>query len=104
MTEGVTLSCHLPTHRVSGTLTQQCSISHSLCERLCEHLLRRVSGADVRRYLIQVAHVALVPGDAFGAPQCVRISYAASMETLQAAMERIQRALDPSVYRRRQAA
>jgi len=51
-----------------------------------------------------VAHVALVPGDAFGAPECVRISYAASMETLQAAMERIQRALDPSVYTRRQAA
>jgi len=56
----------------------------------------------VRRYLIQVAHVALVPGDAFGASECVRISYAASMETLQAAMDRIERALAPSVYTRRQ--
>ena len=57
----------------------------------------------LRRYLIQVAHVALVPGDAFGAPQCVRISYAASMETLKAAMERLQRALDPTVFTRIQA-
>ena len=32
------------------------------------------------RYLLQKALVALVPGDAFGAPDCVRVSYAASME------------------------
>jgi len=54
------------------------------------------------RYFIEVAHVALVPGDAFGAPQCIRISYAASLETLKKAMDRIEKALDPSVYTRRQ--
>lgn len=52
-------------------------------------------------YLIRVAHVALVPGDAFGAPSCLRISYAASLDTLKAAMDRIVAALDPKVFRRR---
>lgn len=45
------------------------------------------------RYLIEKAHVALVPGDAFGAPTCIRISYAASMESLKEALDRMTRAL-----------
>ena len=51
----------------------------------------------LHRYLIEVAHVALVPGDAFGAPDCIRISYAASMETLAEALRRISAALEPGV-------
>jgi aspartate/glutamate/aspartate-prephenate aminotransferase len=42
-----------------------------------------------------------VPGDAFGAPACVRLSYAASLETLAAAMDRIVAALSPKVFTRR---
>lgn len=53
------------------------------------------------RYLIERAHVAVVPGDAFGAPDCIRISYAASLQTLQEAMNRICSALDPAVYTRK---
>lgn len=45
--------------------------------------------------------MAVVPGDAFGAPSCIRISYAASIETLTEALNRISRALDPAVYTRR---
>eukprot|EP00798_Chlamydomonas_sp_ICE-L_P000357 gene357-1747_t len=52
-------------------------------------------------YLIEVAEVAVVPGEAFGTPNCIRISYAASMETLEEAMRRIAKALDPAVYTRR---
>ena len=37
--------------------------------------------------------VALVTGNAFGSPECVRISYAASMEELKEAMSRIKEAL-----------
>lgn len=37
--------------------------------------------------------VALVPGDAFGDDTCIRISYAASLTTLKAAVERIKKAL-----------
>nr|QKY14842.1 aspartate aminotransferase (AATC) [Polytomella parva] len=50
------------------------------------------------RYLLEKAHVAVVPGDAFGAPECIRISYAAAIETLEKAMDRICKALDPAVY------
>ncbi len=45
------------------------------------------------RYLLEVGQVATVPGDAFGAPDCIRISYAASMADLEKAMERLSTAL-----------
>lgn len=45
------------------------------------------------RYLLDKSQVALVPGDAFGDDTCIRISYAASLSTLQAAVERIKKAL-----------
>lgn len=54
------------------------------------------------RYLIECANVALVPGDAFGAPACIRISYAASMETLGKALDRLEAALAPGKFSRRQ--
>jgi aspartate/glutamate/aspartate-prephenate aminotransferase len=54
--------------------------------------------SELCRYLIEKAHVALVPGDAFGAPNCIRISYAASIETLGKAMDRLDKYLDPSVF------
>ncbi|KAD4888221.1 hypothetical protein E3N88_20294 [Mikania micrantha] len=53
------------------------------------------------RYLLEKGQVALVPGDAFGDDTCIRISYAASLSTLQAAAERIKKAilsLKPQVY------
>ncbi|CAK8578832.1 unnamed protein product [Lathyrus sativus] len=45
------------------------------------------------RYLLEKGQVALVPGSAFGDDTCIRISYAASLPTLQAAVERIKKAL-----------
>lgn len=45
------------------------------------------------RYLLDEGQVALVPGDAFGDDTCIRISYAASLTTIQAAVERIKKAL-----------
>jgi aspartate/methionine/tyrosine aminotransferase len=44
-------------------------------------------------YLLEECHVALVPGGAFGDPNGVRISYAASMEDLEEAMRRIKNGL-----------
>jgi aspartate/methionine/tyrosine aminotransferase len=41
-----------------------------------------------------------VPGSAFGNPECVRISYAASDDTLKEALDRIEKALNPEVYTR----
>lgn len=48
---------------------------------------------DLCNYLIDQAHVALVPGDAFGAPNHLRISYAASEEQIREAMQRLQQYL-----------
>lgn len=50
---------------------------------------------------VQKAHVAVVPGEAFGAPDCIRISYAMDTATLERAMDRICKALDRSVYTQR---
>ena len=47
-----------------------------------------------------MAGVAPVPGDAFGAPACLRISYAASMATLEEALNRIEAALAPGRFTR----
>lgn len=44
-------------------------------------------------YLLEKAHVALVPGDAFGDPNCIRLSYATSKELLVEAVSRIKSAL-----------
>jgi aspartate aminotransferase len=45
-------------------------------------------------YLLNQAHVSVVPGNAFGAPQCIRISFAAADESLEKAFERIRLALE----------
>jgi len=44
-------------------------------------------------YLLDKAHVALVPGEAFGSPECIRISYATSSEKIRQAVDRIKIAL-----------
>ena len=49
---------------------------------------------DLCKYLLHEAHVAIVPGSAFGAEGYVRISYAASEEDLKKAMDRIATALN----------
>ena len=44
---------------------------------------------DFCMYLLNFAHVACVAGDAFGNPECIRISYAASDKKLTDAVSRI---------------
>lgn len=48
---------------------------------------------DLCLYLLEVANVSLVTGAAFGAPSCVRLSYAASEEELKDALGRMKKAL-----------
>jgi aspartate aminotransferase len=50
-------------------------------------------GDDLCLYLLDKAHVSLVPGGAFGDPNCVRISYAASEKDLTEALKRIKTTL-----------
>jgi aspartate aminotransferase len=52
------------------------------------------SAEDLCMFLLSEALVAVVTGEAFGDPNCIRISYAASNEVLETAMERIRIALE----------
>jgi aspartate aminotransferase len=52
-----------------------------------------LSGSDLCDYLLDTAFVAIVPGAAFGSPDCIRISYATSEDTLREAIRRISEAL-----------
>tara|TARA_B110000879_G_scaffold70498_1_gene98474 strand:- start:713 stop:1906 length:1194 start_codon:yes stop_codon:yes gene_type:complete len=52
------------------------------------------NGSDLALYILDEALVALVTGEAFGDPNCIRISYAASEETLIEAMKRVKDALE----------
>ncbi|MDQ3536961.1 MAG: pyridoxal phosphate-dependent aminotransferase [Bacteroidota bacterium] len=49
---------------------------------------------DFSMYILNKAHVSLVTGDAFGAPECVRISFAASEEQLREALQRMKDAME----------
>lgn len=48
---------------------------------------------EMAELLLTEAEVALVPGSAFGAPGCMRLSFATSMETLEKAVARIKKVL-----------
>lgn len=49
---------------------------------------------DFAMYLLEEAHVATVGGDAFGDPECFRMSYATSDENIREAMKRIKEAVE----------
>ena len=49
--------------------------------------------SDFALYLLEEAHVATVTGDAFGNGDCIRISYAASVDNIKEAIARIAKAL-----------
>ncbi|MBM7333616.1 pyridoxal phosphate-dependent aminotransferase [Alloalcanivorax marinus] len=51
------------------------------------------SCTDLAAQLLETAEVALVPGSAFGAPGCLRLSFATGMDTLKEAIRRIEQAL-----------
>jgi aspartate aminotransferase len=52
---------------------------------------------DLCMYILNNAHVSVVPGEAFGAGQCLRISFAAADEKLVIAFDRIKEALSKLV-------
>lgn len=51
------------------------------------------NSGDLALYLLEIGHVACVGGGAFGAPNCIRLSYATSDENLVKAYDRIKVAL-----------
>jgi aspartate aminotransferase len=67
------------------------------CFPYFQEVIDRLNGiaddVELAEYLLDKAGVALVPGTAFGAPGYLRLSFATGMETLQAALERLTKAL-----------
>jgi hypothetical protein len=83
-----------------------------LFPNVSEFFDRQYDGCAIRNsyglayYLLKYAHVAVVPGDAFGGPEHIRLSYATSMGRIEEGMRRITEALSrlerPRVARRLQ--
>ena len=51
------------------------------------------NSTDLAMYLLEVGHVATVGGDAFGSPECFRMSYATSDDNIREALRRIKECL-----------
>jgi aspartate aminotransferase len=49
------------------------------------------SCAEIAKMLLDKAHVAVVPGEAFGAPGYLRLSYATSIERIEEGLRRLER-------------
>jgi aspartate/methionine/tyrosine aminotransferase len=54
------------------------------------------SSAELCAYLLDEALITVVPGEAFGTPGFVRLSYALGMDQLKEGVQRIQTALHPA--------
>lgn len=67
------------------------NISHFFGKNIKGHPIENAT--DFSLFLLEEAYVATVTGDAFGNPECIRISYAASEEQIEEAMKRIKKAL-----------
>lgn len=52
------------------------------------------NASDFSLFILENANVATVTGDAFGSPNCIRISYAASEKDIREAIKRIKKALN----------
>ncbi|MGJ8592129.1 MAG: pyridoxal phosphate-dependent aminotransferase [Aquaticitalea sp.] len=67
-------------------------VSHYFGKTLRGQLINNAD--DFSMYLLQEALVATVTGDAFGNPNCIRLSYAASQEQIVEAVRRIKESLN----------
>jgi len=67
-------------------------VSYYFGKTLKGHMINNAD--DFSMFLVAEANVATVTGDAFGNPECIRISYATSEEQLTEALNRIKKALE----------
>lgn len=63
------------------------------CSKVIERLPGINNDLDLAEFFLEKASVALVPGSAFGAPGCARLSYATDMDTLKECIKRLSAAL-----------
>jgi len=67
------------------------NVSHFFGKTIKGHKIENAT--DFSMFLLEEALVATVTGDAFGNPDCIRISYAASESQIEEAMKRIKSVL-----------
>jgi aspartate aminotransferase len=79
------------TNRPQGAFYVFPDISAFFGKQYNGHVIRTAN--DLALYILDQGLVAIVTGEAFGDPNCIRISYAASEEVLTEAMKRIKEAL-----------
>ena len=63
----------------------------TICDEGHDHA--RVDDVELATRLLEEARVAAVPGSAFGAPGHLRLSYATSMEAIDAGLDRLEEAI-----------
>lgn len=83
--------CTMP----EGAFYVFCDVRAWLGRRAGERRLE--SDEDIAAWLLDAAHVAVVPGEAFGAPGHLRLSYAVSVAQIDEALRRVSRALQDLV-------
>jgi aspartate aminotransferase len=71
------------------------NFGHYFGREVGDRLIR--NSLDLADYLMESAHVAVVPGGAFGEDRCLRFSYALSMEDLKEGFNRVAQALEALV-------
>jgi aspartate aminotransferase len=81
------ISCRMP----DGAFYVFPNVAGVLGKRYGDRILR--NSDDFSGYLLSEAHVAVVPGSGFGAPEYVRLSYATSMDAITRGIERIGQAV-----------
>ena len=79
-------------NRPSGAFYVFPDVSHFLGKSVNGKKLETAN--DLCMYLLDEALVAVVTGEAFGAPNCIRLSYAASEDVLNEAIRRLQHAFN----------
>ena len=77
--------------RPHGAFYLLVDITHYLGKSVGDRVI--TNDVEFCEYLIEEAHVALVPGSAFGADGTVRIAYANSMDVLSRALDEMEKAL-----------
>ena len=82
---------HLDCPRPTGAFYTFPNISYFFGRKYGKSVIN--DSSDLAEYLFQEGRVAVVPGSAFGAADNIRISYAASLNTLEEGMNRIGTAL-----------
>jgi len=80
------LTCEMP----GGAFYAFPNVSAHLANGASEHALAKDT-TKLAKLLLDEAHVALVPGDAFGAPGYLRLSYATSIERIEEGLRRMER-------------